>query len=200
MNTDQEEHYWLRVRFGLCERHIETDGKLCHRIIRLRDCPVLTNSLKGENQLERGDEIELWICEAAPGEEVIGEINMFGFIQLNLPPAPFSEFWAASTAADSAARDILIEFKSTGARVFSNAIYEIVKVKLEEFMPEGINLSPKAPPVRVHPVVAELRDMRHSWAESWRGITIGLFAIVAFTLMTALIVSALQALWKWVNP
>ena len=130
MNTTRDEQFRLTVRIGGCERCIETDGKFCHRIIKLH-CPILSNSLKGENQPARGDEIDLCIYEATPDEEVIGSIHMLAFIELSLPSATFAEFWAASAAADGAARvaevmqlfDAIIESSKTGIRKPNPRVY-----------------------------------------------------------------------------
>jgi hypothetical protein len=198
MNTAREEQFWLTVRVGECGRRTETDGKISQRRIELRKCPILSNNLKGENQPARGDEIDLSIYEwstydaAASAQAIgfIGSIQVFAFIELSLPPATFAEFWAASAAADCATRDVTIRFKN------AETSYSITKVELIEHMPEAINLNPKAHAlIRVHPVVAELRDMRRTLAQSWRGIFIGLFVFAALYVAS----SALQAFWKWVN-
>jgi len=131
---------------------------------------------------------------------------MFAFLQLSLPPAAFAEFWAASAAADGAARDITIQFENDELPFYTTrAHYTITKAQLVEHMPEAIDFNPKAHgrgyiPGRVHPVVAELRDMQRRLAGSWRASVIGVFVAVAVILVTHLISSALQALWKLVNP
>jgi hypothetical protein len=197
MNAAREEQFWLTVRVSECGRRTETDGKVSRRRIELRKCPILSNSLKGENQPARGDEIDLSIYEADPGQEDIGSFDTLGILFLSLPRTTFTEFWAASAAADGAARDIIIAFK----KAHPPYRYTITKVELAEHMPEAINLNPKTHAlIRVHPVVAELREIRRSWAESSHGIVIALFAFIAFTLVTAITGSALQALWRWVNP
>jgi hypothetical protein len=200
MNIAKKNLFSLTVRFGSCQRYTETDGKLSRRSIGFRDCPILSSSLKGENQPARGDEIELWIHEADPGEDVIGSFPTvgWGFVQLSLPPAAFAEFWTASAAADGAARDITMQFKDD-----EPCFNAITKVQLVEHMPEAIDFNPKAHryiPGRLHPVVAELREMRRTLAGSWRSIFSAFFVVAAFTLVTGLILSGLQALWKLVNP
>jgi hypothetical protein len=200
MNTAREKHLWLKVRLGSCQRCTETDGKASRREVRLRDCPILSSGLKGEDQPAPGDEIELGIYEAGLGEQVIGSFDMLAFVQLSLPPAAFAEFWTASAAADGAARDIIIQFKDADP-----PFYAITKVQLVEHMPETIDFNPKAHapdyiPGRLHPVVAELREIRRTLAGSWRGIVTGFFVVAAFVLVTNFISSALWALWKSVNP
>ena len=200
MNTAREKHFSLGVRLGSCQRYTETDGKVSRRIVRLRDCPILSSGLKGDDQPARGDEIELLIDEPALGEEVIGSFDTLAFVQLSLPPAAFAEFWTASAAADGAARDITIQFKDA-----EPPFYAITKVQLVEHMPESIYFNPKAHapgyiPGRLHPVVAELREIRRTLAGSWRGIVAGFFVVAAFVLVTDLISSALRTLWKLFNP
>jgi hypothetical protein len=195
MNTVQEEQFWLTVRIGGCRRHTETDGELSRRIIELRGCPILSNSLKGKDQPARGDEIDLSIYEADPGQE-IGFFEHLGILFLHLPPTAFAEFWTASAAADGAARDLTIQFKNDGP-----SSYTITKAKLVEHMPDPIDFNPKAHAlIRAHPVVAELRDIRKTLAESWSGIVMLFFVLAAFGLVTYLLSSGLGALWKWVNP
>jgi hypothetical protein len=196
MNTVREKSLSLTVRFGSCQRYTETDGKLSRRSIRFRDCPILNCGLKGEDQPARGDEIELWVHEGDTGQEAIGSFDTLGFLQLSLPPAAFAEFWTAGAAADGAARDITILFEK-GELPF----YWITKAQLVEHMPEAIDFDAKAHAPgyisgRLHPVVAELREMRRALAGSWRGIVTAFLVIGAFVLVVGVISSALQALWK----
>jgi hypothetical protein len=192
----------LTVRFGDCQRDIETDGALSRRAIKLR-CSVLSNSLKGEDQPGRGDEIKLWFHEADAGEG-FGSFDTLGFIQLGLPPATFTEFWRASAAADGAARDLYIQFKKDDSFEYKDN-YIITKVQLTEHMPEPIDFDPKAHapgyiPGRVHPVVVELRDMRRELIASWRqALFMALLFWVAFALWSGPISSALRALWGLIS-
>jgi hypothetical protein len=200
MNTAREKRFFTTVRFGSCHRYTETDGTHSRRIISLRDCPILSNSLKGKDQPARGDEIELSIYEADPNEKVIGSIQMFSFIGMGLPPVAFAEFWTASAAADGAARDITIQFENAESSLFT-----ITKVQLVEHMPEAIDYNPKAHgpgyiPGRVHPVVAELRDIRRALAGSWQSIITWLFVVATFVFVTGLIGAGVRALWKSINP
>jgi hypothetical protein len=196
-DRNKEKKFWLRVRLGNCERYTETDGKLSRRTIKLR-CPVLSNSLEGENQPQRGDEIELWFCEADAGEG-IGSFEKLSGIDLGLPPTTFAEFWSASAAADGAARDVSIQFKKDDSFVHSDN-YIITKVQLTEHMPEPVDFNPKAHalgyiPGRVHPVVAELRDLRRNLTTIWR---VALFVVAAWVAF-ALISSGLRALWGLIS-
>jgi hypothetical protein len=191
----------LAVRFGNCQRYTETDGRITRRIVSLK-CPILRNSLKGEDPAGRGDEIELRIQEADIGEEGIGSFDTLGFLCLTLPPAAFAEFWAATNAVDGAARDIIIQFKKPEPSL--NA-YIITKAQLVEHMPEAVDFTPKAHapgyiPGRVHPVVAELRDMRRALGQSWHPILTAFLVAVGFVVMTELISGALRALWRLINP
>jgi hypothetical protein len=198
MNTTREENLWLTVRLGNCQRYTETDGKLSRRHIKLC-CPTLSCSFKGEDQPGPGDEIELWFHDEADAGEAIGSFDRMGFIDLSLPPTTFAEFWTASVAADGAARDISIRFKKT-----DRSIYTITKVQLIEHVPEPIDFNPKAHgpgyiPGRVHPVVAELRDMRSRLITSWRGVGAALVSALVFVALIELISSALRALWRLIS-
>jgi hypothetical protein len=200
MNNAREKLFFLTVRLGTCQRSTETDGNHVRRWIRLSGCPIISNSLKGEGQPAQGDEIELSVLEAEPREQVIGSFDTLGFLQLSLQPAAFAELWAASAAADGAARDIAIQFKST-----EPPFYLITKASLFEHMPAAIDSNPKGHglgyiPGRVHPVVEELRDIRRTVAGSWRGLAIWLFVVVGFVLVSGLISSTVRALWRLVQP
>ena len=131
--SDQKQ-FVLVVRLGRCHRSTETDGNRVLRSISLRGCPIIDNSLKGEGQPARGDEIELSVVEGEQGQEVIGSFATLGFVQLTLQPAAFAELWAASAAADGAARDIAIQFIST-----EPPFYLITKASLFEHMPAAID-------------------------------------------------------------
>jgi hypothetical protein len=192
--------FWLTVRFGGSQRYTDTDGKDVRRYIQLRDCRVLDptkyNMGGEEGQLKRGDEIgELWIYEANPVEEAIGTMHMLAMIELTLPPAAFAEFWAASASAVGAMYDVSIQFKYEGP-----SSYTIMKAKLVEHLPQTVDYNPKAHapgyiPGRVHPVVAELRDMQRRLIGSWNGflITIGFFVGII------VLIQILQAAWQFLQ-
>jgi hypothetical protein len=111
MNTAREEQFWLTVRVSECGRRTETDGKVSRRRIELRKCPILSNSLKGENQPARGDEIDLSIYEADPGQEDIGSFDTLGILFLSLPRTTFTEFWAASARLTARRATLLLHSK-----------------------------------------------------------------------------------------
>ena len=186
MKTAQK--FWLTVRIRNYRRNTETDGKLSRRRIYLRDCLILSNSLQGENHPARGDEIELSIYETIPAQEIIGSFDTLSVISLNLPPTVFAEFWTGSAATDGATRDITIQFEDAG-----DGFYTITQAELIEYMPEAVDLYPKAPPVRMHPVVAELRDIRRTLPR----VILTLLYCAAGGVALAVV---LGALWKWVNP
>ncbi len=54
--------------------------------------------------------------------------------------------------------------------------------------------------VRVHPVVAEMRDIQKKLAGSWRGFVTAFFVVVVFVFVTDLIGAVIRALWKLVQP
>jgi hypothetical protein len=196
MNTAREKHFWLKVRFGGCQRSTDTDGKNSQRRIMLRDCPVLSNSLKGEKELTASDEIELWIYETDQGQEAIGTIDTFAIIELMLPPAAFAEFWAASASVVGATYDVIIQFQNEGS-----SSYTITKAQLDEHLPETVDYYPKAHapgyiPGRVHPVVAELRDMQRRFIGGWRGFLI----TAVFFLGIFILIEILQAVWRVLQP
>ena len=198
MSTSSE-NFSLTVRLGRCQRYTETDGTFVRRTIELLYCPILNGDLKGEGQPAPGDEINLWILETDQGQEVIGSFDAPTILYLSLPPAAFAEFWAASSAADGAARDITIQFKSDETKFF-----RITKAQLIEHMPEAIDFNPKAHKAgyihgRAHPVVTELRDMQRRLAGSWRGVVTGLSAVAAIVLVIDLLGAAFRALWRLVQ-
>jgi hypothetical protein len=223
MNSETEKLFMLTVRFSNCQRCTETDGKLSHRTIML-DCVIREFSiLESERQpdarnqrwraapqhpddsglgtAEPGDDIKLSIHEADPSEEGIGSVHMLAFLSLNLPPATFAEFWAASAAADGATRDIKIRFKN-GAEP---PLYAITYVQLVEHMPEAVDFNPKAHgpgyiPGRDHPVVAELGEMRRAFVGSLRSTVGWLLYLAAIGLVAILLSIIVRAVWNAAHP
>jgi hypothetical protein len=202
-NTAREKLYTLTVRVAACERQTtaeakrfaETDARTAGRRIRLRECPVLSTTLKGEGQLSRGDEVEVLIYEFESDQQVIGSFDSPTFIELSLSPTAFAEFWAGCAAADGVARHINILFKSDGTDYF-----RITRVDLVEYMAAAIDYNPKAHspgyiPARPHPVVAELRDIRQRLFGNWHGFLILICVVVGFSFLTDM----LRAAWRFIQ-
>jgi hypothetical protein len=200
-DTTGEKQFALMVRVGACERHTvavakrfaESDVYNTGRRIRLSECPILRTDLKGDGY-SRGDEIEIWIYELE-GDQ-IGSFDSLTYIQLSLPPAAFAEFWTGCAAADGAARNISIHFKSDATNYF-----KVTRVDLVEYMAAAIDYNPKGHalgylPGRPHPVVAEFRDIRHRFIGSWKGFLI----FICFILGISLITEILRAAWRFIQP
>jgi len=106
----------------------------------------------------------------------------------------FAELWAARAATDGAARDVHIDFKT------DIEFHRITHIKLIEYMPPAVDWNPKSRSrylVRVHPVVAETRDIQKKLAGSRHGFVTAFFVVVAFVFVTDLII---RAVCKLVQP
>jgi hypothetical protein len=198
MNTAREEYHSLTVRIAACHRYTvsaskrfeETDCLFHGRKIRLCDCPILSISdLKGGgNHIARGDDLDIWISEVECDLEIIGSFDSLANLHLSFGPVTFTELWTSCAAADGAARNLSIHFKTDGSGFF-----RITHVEFVEYMPTPVDHNPKGHlpghiPGRAHPVVAELRDMKHRLIGSWRGFltfigfAVGLFIIIKILL------------------
>jgi hypothetical protein len=189
------------VRLGGCERLTIAETKwfagkgaeFAGRMLRLRDCPILSTNLKGEGQLSRGDEIEIGISEREADQEVIGSYDIAAYLHLSLPPAVFNEIWAACATADGVARNLSIHFRNDGSRTFW-----VTRVELAEHM-SATEASPggrtRSYPVREHPVVAEMRNIQRRLVFSWQTLLIA----VGFFVGVSILSQILSAVWRFIQ-
>jgi hypothetical protein len=198
MGTIRQEHFAITLRIAGGERSTNvaskeyTDGRILDgRKIRLDRSPVISCDFKGEGALKRGDEIEILIHESNSTQETFGSFHFLSYIDFSLPTETFEQFWAASAAADGAARNIAIYFKDDGSRLF-----RITRIALTEYLPTLDDHDPKKLPVRPHPVVAELHDMKRQFLNSWQGFLIVIGIVVGISILSEI----LRALWRWVQP
>jgi hypothetical protein len=180
---------------------------ITHRYLRLFG---LIEGINPGGDPKRGDEIDLYIYEAEPDEQVIGSVlltnvgsnetsgGFWRLDELHLPPAAFAELWTASAVADGAVRDLSIIAEEAD----DPAMFTITQSFLQEYMPEAFDPNPnKSKPIlrHVHPVVAELRNMQERLSGSLYWLFV-LFYVFLGVYVVGLVLAFIKWLWKALLP